>query len=85
MAIKRIGIMTGGGDCPGLNAVIRAAVLSAHARGWEVLESRPGFYDESLAPFALRPRDRSVVGWLLRLLQLPGGSWLLRAWHTRRR
>ncbi len=28
--------MTGGGDCPGLNAVIRAVVLKAHARGWEV-------------------------------------------------
>jgi len=33
----RIGIMTGGGDCPGLNAVIRAVVLKAHANGWEVL------------------------------------------------
>lgn len=29
--------MTGGGDCPGLNAVIRAVVLKAHARGWEVM------------------------------------------------
>lgn len=29
--------MTGGGDCPGLNAVIRAVVLKAHARGWKVL------------------------------------------------
>jgi phosphofructokinase-like protein len=37
MAIERIGIMTGGGDCPGLNAVIRAVVLKAHARGWKVL------------------------------------------------
>ena len=26
MAIKTVGILTGGGDCPGLNAVIRAAV-----------------------------------------------------------
>lgn len=34
--IKRIGIMTGGGDCPGLNAVIRGAFLAAQARGWEV-------------------------------------------------
>jgi 6-phosphofructokinase 1 len=34
---KRIGIMTGGGDCPGLNAVIRGAVLAARARGWEIL------------------------------------------------
>lgn len=37
MTIKKIGIMTGGGDCPGLNAVIRAAVCSARSRGWEVL------------------------------------------------
>lgn len=33
----KIGIMTGGGDCPGLNAVIRAVVLKAHALGWQVL------------------------------------------------
>ena len=29
LAIKKIGIMTGGGDCPGLNAVIAAAVKTA--------------------------------------------------------
>lgn len=34
---KRIGVMTGGGDCPGLNAVIRGVVFAARARGWEVL------------------------------------------------
>jgi ATP-dependent phosphofructokinase / diphosphate-dependent phosphofructokinase len=41
---KRIGILTGGGDCPGLNAVIRAVVL--HARGtlgWEVIGIEDGF------------------------------------------
>lgn len=37
MTIKRIGVMTGGGDCPGLNPVIRAVVLAAKARGWEVM------------------------------------------------
>ena len=40
----RIGILTGGGDCPGLNAVIRAVTL--HARntfGWEVVGIRNGF------------------------------------------
>lgn len=37
MSIQRIGIMTGGGDCPGLNAVIRAVVLKANALGWEVM------------------------------------------------
>src|SRR5918999_6162238 len=39
----RIAISTGGGDAPGLNAVIRAAVLSAINRGWEVLGIRRGF------------------------------------------
>jgi 6-phosphofructokinase 1 len=29
--------MTGGGDCPGLNAVIRAVVLKARRKGWKVL------------------------------------------------
>ena len=33
----RIAISTGGGDAPGLNAVIRAAALSAHDRGWKCL------------------------------------------------
>lgn len=33
---KKIGILTSGGDCPGLNAVIRAVVKCASHRGWEV-------------------------------------------------
>jgi ATP-dependent phosphofructokinase / diphosphate-dependent phosphofructokinase len=39
----KIGLLTGGGDAPGLNAVIRAAVLSATNRGWEVVGIRHGF------------------------------------------
>lgn len=39
----RIAISTGGGDAPGLNAVIRAAVLSAVDRGWHVLGIRKGY------------------------------------------
>jgi 6-phosphofructokinase 1 len=39
----RIAISTGGGDAPGLNAVIRAAVLSARSRGWDVLGIKRGF------------------------------------------
>jgi phosphofructokinase-like protein len=39
----RIALSTGGGDAPGLNAVIRAAVLSAAGRGWEVLGIRRGY------------------------------------------
>jgi len=39
----RIAINTGGGDAPGLNAVIRSVVLSAHNRGWEVFGIRKGY------------------------------------------
>src|SRR6478609_7957329 len=41
--IKRIAINTGGGDAPGLNAVIRAVALSALNRGWQVLGIRNGY------------------------------------------
>ncbi len=40
---KRFGVFTGGGDCPGLNAVIRAVVKSALRDGWDVL----GFEDST--------------------------------------
>ena len=39
----RIALSTGGGDAPGLNAVIRAAVLSAIGRGWDVLGIKRGY------------------------------------------
>ncbi len=42
-AIRRIGISTGGGDAPGLNAVIRAVVLAAHNHGWETVGIRDGY------------------------------------------
>jgi len=41
--IRRIAINTGGGDAPGLNAVIRAVTISALNRGWEVLGIRDGY------------------------------------------
>ena len=41
--IRRIALSTGGGDAPGLNAVIRAVVLAAHNRGWEVVGIRDGY------------------------------------------
>jgi 6-phosphofructokinase 1 len=41
---KRIAILTGGGDCPGLNAVIRGVVKSAClSHGWEVIGVEDGF------------------------------------------
>lgn len=54
------------------------------ARGIEMLEPRPRLFDASLAPHALRTRDRAIVSLLLKLLRLPGGAWLLRAWHVSR-
>jgi phosphofructokinase-like protein len=42
--VRRIGVLTAGGDCPGLNAVIRAVVKTAISRyGWEVLGIEDGF------------------------------------------
>ena len=37
MTLRRIGLLTAGGDCPGLNALIRAVVLAATRRRWDVL------------------------------------------------
>ncbi|CAG0936171.1 ATP-dependent phosphofructokinase / diphosphate-dependent phosphofructokinase [Thermoflexales bacterium] len=41
--IRRVALSTGGGDAPGLNAVIRAATLAALNRGWEVVGIRDGY------------------------------------------
>jgi len=44
MTVRRVGIMTGGGDCPGLNAVIRAAVkVGIKKHGWEILGIEDAF------------------------------------------
>ncbi len=47
--IRKIAISTGGGDAPGLNAVIRAVVLASIQRGWECHGIREG-YNGLLAP-----------------------------------
>ncbi|MGH2669628.1 MAG: 6-phosphofructokinase, partial [bacterium] len=42
--MKRIGILTGGGDCPGLNGAIRAVVRrGVGAHGYEALGFRNGW------------------------------------------
>ncbi len=57
--INRIGVLTAGGDCPGLNAVIRAVVKSAVLTyGWEVVGIRDGFEgligeDDALEPLTI--------------------------------
>ncbi len=51
---KKIGIVTGGGDCPGLNAVIRAIVKAGALYGWECLGIHGGF-DGLLTPVRAMP------------------------------
>ena len=41
--VRKIGVLTGGGDCPGLNPVIRAVVRKSHSVGIEVLGVRNGW------------------------------------------
>jgi 6-phosphofructokinase 1 len=53
----RVGVLTSGGDCPGLNAVIRATVASAHTLGWEVLGFIDG-YEGLLSPVSYRVLTR---------------------------
>ena len=43
MTAKRIGLLTSGGDAPGMNAVVRAVVRTARASGAEVLGIRRGY------------------------------------------
>ncbi len=58
MVLNRLGILTGGGDAPGLNAVIRAVVKSAHNAGIEVVGLEDSFdgliYPEKARPLGLR-------------------------------
>ncbi|MEK7467970.1 MAG: ATP-dependent 6-phosphofructokinase [Planctomycetota bacterium] len=65
----KIAISTGGGDAPGLNAVIRAAVVAAIQRGWEAWGIREGFdgllfperyHGEGLIPLT-RERVRGIT------------------------
>jgi len=62
--INKIGIVTGGGDCPGLNAVIRAVAKAAAMRGWETLGILGG-YEGLLEPRQYRVLDYNVLSGLL--------------------
>ena len=64
---RRIAILTGGGDCPGLNAVIRAVYKTAeNVHGWEVFGVRDGF-EGFLAPGGrgIERLDRSRIAGIL--------------------
>lgn len=67
----RIGILTAGGDCPGLNAAIRAVVRCADSEGVEVLGIRNGWlglYDNDVLPLTretvigILPRGGTILG-----------------------
>lgn len=60
----KIGIVTGGGDCPGLNAVIRAVAKTAAKRGWETVGIIGG-YDGLLPPQNFRLLDYKALDGLL--------------------
>ena len=62
VAAKRIGILTSGGDCAGLNSVIRAVVHRAGAEGWEVLGIRNGTAGLLARPVEYTSLDRGAVG-----------------------
>lgn len=59
--VKRIGIMTGGGDCPGLNAVIRAVVLMADKYGVEVIGIPYGYRGMFLGGDYFKPLRKEDV------------------------
>src|SRR5262245_12862111 len=62
----RIGVVTGGGDCPGLNAVIRSVAKAAARRGWESI-GIVGGYDGILPHGNFRTLDyRALDGLLVR-------------------
>ncbi len=61
---ERIGILTGGGDCPGLNTVIRAVVKCATKRGWDTIGFLDGF-EGLLEPLRYRALDYKEMDALL--------------------
>jgi phosphofructokinase-like protein len=67
----RIGVLTGGGDCPGLNAVIRAVARRSWERGHDVIGVREGWLgmvDGLMTPLGAReisgilPRGGTIIG-----------------------
>src|SRR5262247_677530 len=64
--MKKIGVLTGGGDAPGLNAVIRAVVKSGYNAGVEVIGLEDSF-DGLIYPEKSRPLSPRDVTGILRL------------------
>ncbi len=63
--IKRVAVLTSGGDAPGMNAAIRAVVRAGLAQGWEVLGIRRGY--AGLLAGEMRPLGARDVGGIIQL------------------
>ena len=63
---QRLGVLTSGGDCPGLNAVLRGVVRAATNRNWQVLGIRDGF-EGLLAPDNFEILDLKRTAGIMRL------------------
>lgn len=63
--MRRIAVLTSGGDAPGMNAAIRAVVRTGIARGWEVLGVRRGY--AGLVQGEMGPLSARDVGGILQL------------------
>ncbi|MDP3939956.1 MAG: ATP-dependent 6-phosphofructokinase [Deltaproteobacteria bacterium] len=61
--MKRVGVLTGGGDCPGLNAAIRAIVRRSHQHGFESVGILEGW--RGLTEGLTRDLDRDAVSGIL--------------------
>jgi ATP-dependent phosphofructokinase / diphosphate-dependent phosphofructokinase len=69
--MKRVGVLTGGGDCPGLNAVIRAVARRSFDRAYEVVGVKDGWrglVENDVVPLTSRevtgilPRGGTIIG-----------------------
>jgi 6-phosphofructokinase 1 len=61
--MKRIAVLTSGGDAPGMNAAIRAVTRAGLERGWEVFGVEQGY--QGLMADALIPLDARAVGGII--------------------
>src|SRR5215208_1367958 len=83
VATRRIGILTGGGDVPGLNSVIKSVVYRATEIGDEVVGIRRGWEGLTHLRFDPAPDPHYIVGLdrtNTRTIDRTGGTWL----HTSR-
>ena len=59
----KIGVLTGGGDCPGLNAVIRAIVKKGSKYGFDILGIRSGW--QGMIQGKIEPITTNLVSGIL--------------------